>query len=93
MHEKRGGCFAISDFFHNGTHALPWSKLQLLTSVFILLFGLLVLVFMLLIVLHRDLKPANIFLTLAGVVKVGDLGLGRHLSDNTMEAQSKVQLL
>ncbi|KAE9117346.1 hypothetical protein PF007_g9317 [Phytophthora fragariae] len=28
-------------------------------------------------IMHRDLKPANIFLTLKGVVKVGDLGLGR----------------
>lgn len=41
-------------------------------------------------IMHRDLKPANIFLTLQGVVKVGDLGLGRHLSENTLEAHSKV---
>ncbi|KAF4133748.1 Intra-flagellar transport protein 57 [Phytophthora infestans] len=41
-------------------------------------------------IMHRDLKPANIFLTLKGVVKVGDLGLGRYLSENTMEARSKV---
>ncbi|POM76380.1 NEK protein Kinase [Phytophthora palmivora] len=40
--------------------------------------------------MHRDLKPANIFLTLKGVVKVGDLGLGRYLSENTIEARSKV---
>ncbi|GMH82375.1 hypothetical protein TL16_g09234 [Triparma laevis f. inornata] len=41
-------------------------------------------------VLHRDLKPANIFLTLNGTVKVGNLGLGRSLSEHTMEAHSKV---
>jgi serine/threonine protein kinase len=41
-------------------------------------------------IMHRDLKPANIFLTLQGVVKLGDLGLGRHLSEDTMEAHSKV---
>jgi len=41
-------------------------------------------------IIHRDLKPANIFLTLAGIVKVGDLGLGRLLSDSTLVAHSKV---
>jgi tRNA A-37 threonylcarbamoyl transferase component Bud32 len=41
-------------------------------------------------VMHRDLKPANIFLTAEADVKVGDLGLGRHFSDETMEAFSKV---
>ena len=41
-------------------------------------------------VMHRDLKPANIFLTSKGEVKVGDLGLSRALSDNTMQAHSKV---
>lgn len=41
-------------------------------------------------IMHRDLKPANVLLTLQGVVKVGDLGLGRHLSEDTMQAHSKV---
>ena len=41
-------------------------------------------------ILHRDLKPANIFLHSDGTIKVGDLGLGRALSDNTPEAFSKV---
>ena len=41
-------------------------------------------------VLHRDLKPANIFLMKDGSLKVGDLGLGRTLSDDTPEAFSKV---
>jgi len=41
-------------------------------------------------ILHRDLKPANIFLHSDGTIKVGDLGLGRALSDHTPEAFSKV---
>ena len=28
---------------------------------------------------RSDLKPANIFITVAGVIKIGDLGLGRLL--------------
>src|SRR5690554_5577668 len=36
------------------------------------------------------LKPANIFLTTDGTIKVGDLGLSREMSDETMQAYSKV---
>ncbi|KAH8061616.1 serine/threonine kinase [Aureococcus anophagefferens] len=42
-------------------------------------------------ILHRDLKPANVFLTLNGTVKVGDLGLGRMMSEHTFEAHSKAE--
>ncbi|KAJ0392669.1 hypothetical protein P43SY_006948 [Pythium insidiosum] len=41
-------------------------------------------------IMHRDLKPANIFLTTKGVVKLGDLGLGRQLGEHSLEARSKV---
>nr|CCA18595.1 NimArelated protein kinase 6 putative [Albugo laibachii Nc14]CCA20552.1 NimArelated protein kinase 6 putative [Albugo laibachii Nc14] len=41
-------------------------------------------------IMHRDLKPANIFLTYKGEIKLGDLGLGRHFSDDTYQAHSKV---
>jgi hypothetical protein len=36
-------------------------------------------------------QPANIFLTLDGTVKVGDLGLGRMFSADTIQAFSKVR--
>lgn len=36
-------------------------------------------------------QPANIFLTTNGVVKVGDLGLGRSMGEHSMEAHSKVR--
>ncbi len=36
-------------------------------------------------------QPANIFLTLDGTVKVGDLGLGRMFSADTVQAFSKVR--
>ena len=41
-------------------------------------------------IMHRDLKPANIFISSEGQLKVGDLGLGRQLSSQTLEAYSRV---
>lgn len=41
-------------------------------------------------IMHRDLKPANIFISSEGGLKVGDLGLGRQLSSQTIEAYSRV---
>lgn len=41
-------------------------------------------------IMHRDLKPANIFVAIDGALKLGDLGLGRFFSSQTLEAFSKV---
>jgi NIMA (never in mitosis gene a)-related kinase len=41
-------------------------------------------------ILHRDIKPANILIGADGTLKLGDLGLGRFLTSQTMEARTKV---
>jgi NIMA (never in mitosis gene a)-related kinase len=40
--------------------------------------------------MHRDLKPANIFIDVNDNLKLGDLGLGRDFTSQTMEAYSRV---
>ena len=35
-------------------------------------------------IMHRDLKPANIFIGADYSLKVGDLGLGREFSSETI---------
>lgn len=39
-------------------------------------------------VIHRDIKSMNIFLTKENIVKVGDFGISRQLSDDTLMVQS-----
>ncbi|CDW85386.1 -related protein kinase 6 [Stylonychia lemnae] len=41
-------------------------------------------------IMHRDLKPANIFIDIQDNLKLGDLGLGRDFTSQTMEAYSRV---
>jgi serine/threonine protein kinase len=40
--------------------------------------------------MHRDIKPANVFITGSGTLKLGDMGLGRQLSQESVAAFSKV---
>jgi NIMA (never in mitosis gene a)-related kinase len=41
-------------------------------------------------ILHRDLKSQNLFLTKVGILKLGDFGIARVLSDTRSKARTVI---